>query len=49
MPNASAHLWIKENGKYIYEIEIPANCTADLILPDGKKETLLAGTYKITE
>lgn len=41
--------WKKENGRYIYEIEIPANCTADLILPDGKKETLLAGTYKITE
>ena len=38
-----------ENGRYIYEIEIPANCTADLILPDGKKETLHAGTYKFTE
>ena len=41
--------WKKENGKYIYEIEIPANCTADLILSDSKKETLIAGTYKITE
>lgn len=41
--------WKKENGKYIYEIEIPANCTADLILPDGKKEKLHACKYKITE
>ena len=41
--------WKKENGRYIYEIEIPANCTADLILSDSKKETLIAGTYKITE
>ena len=41
--------WIKENGKYIYEIEIPANCTADIILPDGKCHTVFAGKHKITE
>lgn len=35
--------WKKEKGKYIYEVEIPANCTADVILPDGKRQTVFAG------
>ena len=39
--------WIKEDGKYIYEIEIPANCTADVILPDGNFQTLFSGKHII--
>lgn len=33
-------------GKYQYEIEIPANTTADVILPDGRRETIGVGTWK---
>ena len=36
--------WKKTENGYEYEIEIPANCTAD-ILVNGKKETVTAGQY----
>ncbi len=32
--------------KYVYEIEIPANTTADIVLPDGRKETVGVGTWR---
>ena len=38
--------WKKENGKYTYQITIPANCTADIILPNGKKQKVTAGKYE---
>lgn len=38
--------WKKQNDKYVYEIEIPANCTAEIILPNGTKQTVTAGEYK---
>lgn len=37
--------WRKENGEYKFDIVIPPNCTADIILPDGKKYSVGAGTY----
>ena len=37
--------WKKENDKYIYEIEIPSNCTANIILPNGISQTVTAGKY----
>ena len=37
--------WKKENGKYKFDIVIPPNCTADIILPDGRKQKARAGTY----
>ena len=37
--------WKWQNDKYIYEIEIPSNCTADVILPNGIKQTVTAGKY----
>ena len=37
--------WKKENGKYVYDIEIPANTTADIILPDDTVKTVTAGSY----
>ncbi|MBQ6560688.1 MAG: family 78 glycoside hydrolase catalytic domain [Erysipelotrichaceae bacterium] len=38
--------WEKTAKGYEYEIEIPANCTADIILPDGKTYQQEAGTKK---
>ncbi len=37
--------WKKTDGGYAYEIEIPANCTADIILAD-KTQTVTAGKYQ---
>ena len=37
--------WKKENGKYKCDIVTPPNCTADIILPDGRKQKARAGTY----
>lgn len=37
--------WKKENNKVIYEIEIPSNTTAEIILKD-KKYTIGAGKFK---
>lgn len=37
--------WKKQNDKYVYEIEIPVNCTAEIILPNGIKQTVTAGKY----
>ncbi len=39
--------WKKQEDKYIFEIEIPANTTADIILPNGKKQTITAGKYNL--
>lgn len=38
--------WKKEKDKYIYKITIPANCTADIILPNGEKHAVTAGNYE---
>ena len=37
--------WKKENDKYTYQITIPANCTADIILPNDESYTVSAGKY----
>ena len=37
--------WEKENDKYTYQITISANCTADIILPNGEKHAVKAGEY----
>lgn len=37
--------WKKQEDKYSFEIEIPANTTADIILPNGTKQTITAGKY----
>lgn len=34
-----------EDGNVSYEIEIPFGCVGEVGLPDGRKETLKAGTY----
>ncbi|MBR4461428.1 MAG: family 78 glycoside hydrolase catalytic domain [Erysipelotrichaceae bacterium] len=38
--------WKKTDKGYEYTIEIPANCTADIVLPDGKTYKQEAGTKK---
>lgn len=39
--------WKKNmDGTYSFEIVIPSNTTAEVVLPDGRKETCKAGTYQ---
>ncbi len=39
--------WNYEAGRFSYEITIPANVTAEVILMDGRHESLSAGTYHL--
>ena len=38
--------WTKTEDGYRFEIEVPPNCTAQVILPDGTSRTVPAGTYR---
>jgi alpha-L-rhamnosidase len=38
--------WEKTDGGVKFTIEIPANCTAEIRLPDGRRETVRAGRYE---
>ena len=37
--------WTKTEQGFAYRITVPANCTADIVLPDGRHETVTAGEY----
>ena len=37
--------WRCEGGKFVYEFVIPANASADIMLPDGRKEHVVAGRH----
>lgn len=37
--------WSYEEDKIVYDIQIPSNVEAELILPDGRREVLTAGSY----
>ena len=37
--------WQKTEKGYTYAITIPSNCTAEILLPDGRKKTVGAGEY----
>ncbi len=37
--------WKKEGGKTIYQVEIPANCTAELLLPGREAEEIGPGIH----
>lgn len=39
--------WKYEGDRVIYEIEIPSNGEAEVILPDGRREVLAAGSYRL--
>ena len=41
--------WEKQDGKTVFTIKVPANCTAEIKLPGGTHETVCAGTYSFTE
>ncbi len=43
----SSH-WIRENSEVKFEITVPANCTAEITLPDGHRNTVTAGSFKFT-
>ena len=44
-----ASSWEKKENEYVFTVEIPANCTAEVILPDGRKLQQEAGRkqYKV--
>ena len=37
--------WKKENGKWHFDIVVPANCTAEILLPETAPQTVSAGLY----
>lgn len=37
--------WTKTEQGFAYRIKVPSNCTADILLPDGRHETVTAGEY----
>ncbi len=39
--------WKKEDADYSFEIEIPSNCTADVVLPNGARRLLKAGKHRL--
>lgn len=40
--------WKYEGEQIVYEIQIPSNAQAELVLPDGRRESLEAGMHHIT-
>ncbi|MBO6128573.1 MAG: family 78 glycoside hydrolase catalytic domain [Pseudobutyrivibrio sp.] len=40
--------WKVEDGKIVYEVVIPSNTTADIILPDGRRQSVEAGRYEFS-
>ena len=40
--------WERNGNEIIYTILVPANCAAELTLPDGEQHTLTAGSYTFT-
>lgn len=41
--------WERKDGKTVYTVAVPANCTAQINFPNGKSETLCAGRYTFEE
>ncbi len=41
--------WERRDGKTVYTVTVPSNCTAELILPGGRKRELTAGAYTFEE
>lgn len=38
--------WERKDGQVVYTVIVPSNCTAQIILPDEKTETVGAGIYE---
>ncbi len=41
--------WRKEGGRIVYTISIPANCSAEIVLPQGRREKVHTGSYVYEE
>ena len=41
--------WERQEGRTVYTIAVPANCTAGISLPKGLQKTVGAGSYTLTE
>ena len=41
--------WEKKDGKIIYTVSVPSNCTAEIRLPKGIEKTVIAGEYSFEE
>ena len=41
--------WEKAGGKITYTVDVPANCEAEIVLPQGLHETVGAGTWTFRE
>lgn len=41
--------WEKKDGRITYTVDVPANCTASIVLPSGRTETVGAGMHWYTE
>ena len=37
--------WKIENGRFVLDVEVACNTTAEVVLPDGRKETVGSGSY----
>ena len=41
--------WTCEDGKTMYSISVPTNCTAEIVLPGGMRKSVGAGDYRFCE
>jgi alpha-L-rhamnosidase len=41
--------WKRESGKTVYTFIVPANCTAEIRLPEGRSDRVAAGKHEFTE
>lgn len=39
--------WTREGGKTVYSVTVPANCTAEIIIPGRAPQEVCAGTYEL--
>ncbi|MGN1015785.1 MAG: alpha-L-rhamnosidase C-terminal domain-containing protein [Faecousia sp.] len=39
--------WRKKEGALVFDITIPANCTAEIVLPNGEAKSVSSGRYCI--
>ena len=37
--------WEKTEDKVRFTVKIPSNCTAEIVLPDGRREEVKTGDY----
>ena len=39
--------WVRQDDGAVYTVTVPANCTAEILLPDGQTRSVGAGEYRI--